>query len=66
MFALKDTKRIIREIQEDLENAFSFARTIAYLFEDHFVVPKDHFVMHDIMVYGAHRVGQKRLEGESC
>ena len=22
--------------------------------------------MHDVMVYGAYRVGQKRLKGESC
>mgnify|MGYP007117656267 CR=1 FL=1 len=27
---------------------------------------EDHSIAHDVMVYGAYRVGQKRLKGESC
>ena len=36
-----------------------FAKKITKFFEDY-------IAMRDVMVYGAHRVGQKRLKGESC
>lgn len=50
---------VIRGMQEDeSENALSLSENITKFFEDH-------FAMHDVVVYAAHRVGKKRLEGVS-
>ena len=50
---------VIRGMQEnETENALSLGENITKFFEDH-------FAMRDVIVYAAHRVGKKQLEGKS-
>ena len=50
---------VIRGMQEDeIENALSLAGNITKFFEDHSAI-------WDVILYAAHRVGKKQLEGKS-